>query len=74
MNGRQTGLRYIVGGVLLGAAVLLGGGCGGDPQEGRDAPETAPTAEEESPARRGAVQGRGPGGDGVAVRALVRPD
>ena len=74
MNGRQAGLRYIVGGVLLGAAVLLGGGCGEDSQGGRDAPETPLTTEDGSPARRRAVQCRGPEGGVVTFRALVRPD
>ena len=74
MNVRRVGLRYIVGGVLLGAAVLLGGGCGEDSQGGRDAPETPLTTEDGSPARRRAVQCRGPEGGVVTFRALVRPD
>ena len=74
MNGRQAGLRYIMGGMLLGAAVLLGGGCGEDSQGGRDAPETPLTTEDGSPARRRAVQCRGPEGGVVTFRALVRPD
>ena len=74
MNGRRVGLRYIVGGVLLGAVLLLGGGCGGDPQEGRNTSETTLTTEDGSPARRRAVQCRGPEGGVVTFRALVRPD
>ncbi len=74
MNIKHAGLRYVAGGVLLGAVLLLGGGCGGDPWEGRGASETAPTAEEESLARRQAVQCRGTEGNVVTFRALVRPD
>ena len=74
MNGRQAGLRYIVGGVLLGVALLLGGGCGGDPREGREASETTRRTKDGSPARRQAVQCRRPEGDIVTFRALVRPD
>ena len=74
MNVRRVGLRYIVGGVLLGTVLLLGGGCGGAPQQGRDASETPLTTEDGSPARKHAVQCRGAEGDVVTFRALVRPD
>ncbi len=73
MNGRQAGLWYIVGGVLLGAAVLLGGGCG-EVRAPQDNPERALSSEEDSTARRRAVQCRGPEGSVVTFRALVRPD
>jgi len=68
----RCGLRRVVGSVLLGA-ILLGGGCGGD-RSPHDALERFLANEEDSIARRLAVQCKRSEGNVVTFRTLVRPD